>query len=476
MAQIRVELLSQEDVLSLHECSLELLETVGARFESAKARAVLVKAGAKVDEDTERVLLPRDLVEWTISTLQRPLLLAGRVPEKDILLDGSRTFFTSAGICPYVVDRESGKYRESEIADLAQVGRIMDFLDPVGLVWFALSPTADAPGTTTDLASLACLLANTSKHIQGQLVRPEDVEPALEMVGAAAGSDPKDRPLFSSLYCPVSPLQHEAQPTEAGMLMAENGVPIDIFALPLSGGTSPMSLAGTVIQNNCETLSAAVLFKLVNERSPLIFSCNSGIMDMRSASGATATPETFLMSVAQVELAGSYQVPTLGVGFSSDAAELGFRCGAEDAGYAIMSRLARPDIMIGLGTVEYGQAISLPKLVLDAELCGGTDRLTAGIETEDAHSQVELIREVGPGGNYLDREETLTLMRAGEHWSPDVLRRTSYAELKKGGPDELALAQRKVDEILESHEPSPLPTRAAETIDAVMRDVRRRMR
>ena len=274
-------------------------------------------------------------------------------------------------------------------------------------MWFAVSPTVDAPGELADLASLACLLASTGKHIMGQLVRPEDVPVAVEMLQLAApGSDLRARPIFSSIYCPVAPLTHEGKAMEAGMEMAKAGIPLDVFSLALSGATSPMTLAGTVVQTMADELSAAVLFKLVAPDCRLILSANSGIMDMRTSRFATSTPETLLMSVAEIELVRSYGAPSLSVGHVSDSYELGFRGGLEDMAQAMMTRMAGPDIMIGLGTVEAGQAISLPKLVLDAEVAQHGARIQRGLDLDEDHAAVETIAGVGPGGNYLGHRET----------------------------------------------------------------------
>ena len=120
MPQPHLGLLGDEDVEFLRGRVLAVLETVGARFESSRARAVLGQAGCIVDEDSHVVRIPRALVEETIASFHRDVLLAARDPQKDVLLDGSRTYQTTAGICPYIVDRPTGQPREPALADLAE--------------------------------------------------------------------------------------------------------------------------------------------------------------------------------------------------------------------------------------------------------------------------------------------------------------------------------------------------------------------
>ena len=132
--------------------------------------------------------------------LSSTVLLAARDPDRDVLLDGSRTFFSSTGVAPHVMDDETGRRRAPTLADADAFTRLQDALDIVGLVSQVLSPASD---DCDDLATLATMLGGTGKHLLLQLLDPEDVEPALEMVRLCAPqTDLVKRPLFSNIYCP----------------------------------------------------------------------------------------------------------------------------------------------------------------------------------------------------------------------------------------------------------------------------------
>lgn len=73
--------------------------------------------------------------------------------------------------------------------------------------------------------------------------------------------------------------------------------------------------------------------------------------------------------------------------------------------------------------------MSLEKLVIDNEICGMALRLDRGIETSEETLAVELIRELGPGGDYLSTDHTL----AGSRRSPTSLRQSSNAVTAKLG-------------------------------------------
>jgi trimethylamine--corrinoid protein Co-methyltransferase len=464
-----LSLLSEADRDFLHDRTLQVLAQTGAHFESGIARAHLAEAGCRVDEQSGWVRFSPDLVEWAISRLRRDVLLAARVPKHDVMLDGSTTFVTTTGICPSVVDLETGEHREPRLKDLADVGLVVDALEELDLCWYSVSPTADAPDLMTDLESLACLVANTGKHIQGQLVRPEDVPYALEIMRLAApGADHRTRPIFSSLYCPVSPLRHGAQAVEAAMAMARESIPIDIYSLALSGATSPMSLAGTLIQTLAEELSAAVLFKVIDADCPLILTGNAGILDMSTSTYASATPECSLMNIALIEMIHSYNAPTQSIALAMDSCNLGFRGGLENMGVGLLTWLARPDMMTGLGGVGGAQALSLAKLLLDAELVQYFARLEDGVALDEERGDVDAIDRVAPHGHFLAEKATVKLLRSGEHWLPTLLRRGGHDEWQRQASDESTLAKASVKEILASHEAPPLPEGAAEAIELVL--------
>jgi trimethylamine--corrinoid protein Co-methyltransferase len=464
-------LLDTDDVELIHECTLDVLERTGVVFKSSEARRVLADAGCLVGEETARVRLPRALVETIVGRRRSPVLLAGRDPSRDALLDGTTTYAATGGICPYIVDFDGGEYREPSVDDLARAVRLADALDPLHLVWYSLSPTLGVEPGLVDLTALACMLANTGKHIMGQVVRPAELPYVLEMLDCCSSGRPlAERPVFSAIYCPVAPLQHEAAPSEAAMSMAAAGIPVDIYSLALSGATAPLSLAGTVLQINCEVLSAVVLLRLVDPDCALIYSSSAGIIDMRTSRSAYATPEVLLMDTAMTELAHWYGLPALSVGSAGEAVHLGFRAGVEDMALALQGRLSRPDLLVGLAMVESGRALSLQKMVLDAEIMEQLDRLMAGMALDDLGGAMEAISSVGPGGHYLGLRQTREGLRRGEHWVPNVLARTAPGESGAGAPDELSRATARVRTLLAEHRPPSLPPGAAERLATILGD------
>jgi trimethylamine--corrinoid protein Co-methyltransferase len=129
--------------------------------------------------------------------------------------------------------------------------------------------------------------------------------------------------------------------------------------------------------------------------------------------------------------------------------------------------------MTGLGNIAGADVFSLAKLALDAETIQYLGRLQHGLQVDGEHVAVDLIRHVGPKGMFLKERETLRALRAGEQWIPGLFRRRSQEQVRVGLPDAVALARRRVDDLLEAHQPPPLPSGAPEAIDEVLAEAAR---
>jgi trimethylamine--corrinoid protein Co-methyltransferase len=118
--------------------------------------------------------------------------------------------------------------------------------------------------------------------------------------------------------------------------------------------------------------------------------------------------------------------------------------------------LAGVHFIVCAGTLDGITVLSEPLLVLDDELCGLILRLARGIEVNDETIALDLIKEVGWQGHYLDQLHTAQHYRR-EHYLPRLLRRDSREVWEgKGSKTALDLARDRVRDLLAKHEPRHL--------------------
>ena len=462
-------LLADADRVAIHAATLEVLSRTGVRYSSAKAVELLRDAGAEVDGETTVVKLPPRLVDEMVAASPRRVLLAARDPERDVMLDGTRTWLTLDGTGSNTLDSTTGARRLSTSDDVARAARLADALPEIGIVWAPVSPT-DADPRIEVLEQLAILLRSTAKHIQPEVQRPEEVPYVMEMLAAAsdAGRWDPERPIFSVVYCPISPLQHEREMLDASIELVKLGVPMCVYTLATCGATAPVTMAGGVVQTNAEILSALVVFQLARRGAPVIYTTDCGVLDMRSGTYASCGPEAILMNAALTEMARHYDLPSAATGLTSDAREYSVIAGFEGGASAMVSMLMRPDVLIGAGLIDSAQMLVEPKLLLDAELFRQCEVVARGFAVDEEHLLTDLIDEVGPGGHFLAAKATRRFMQAGEVYQPQAYQRISYDQwLALGRSDVEALAARAA-ELLAAHEVKPLPAGAEERFADVM--------
>lgn len=466
MAQARVQYLSEAEKAFVHEKTMQVLEQVGVAYNSPLAIDLLEEAGAQVDRERLTARFGWELIEGCLATVPREILLAGRDPEHDKVLGRDQLVTTSDGMTTYVLDDLTGDRREGTKADLARFTRLVDALPELDTHW--PSPqTADVDAHTMPLVMQAICLRNTSKHIQDEIRLPQLVEPILAMYEAATGAPLAERPVFSVTNCTIAPLQHDGDMTEASLKLAKRGVPIFILPMPQSGTTGPMTLLGTCIVHLAELLSAVVLFQLAQPGCPLISGVGSAVAEMRTGGYIAAGPEIGLINMICLEMSRFYGLLTQATGISADAKAVNFQAGSEGGMTGLCAALAGADSLVAAGGFDGVQISSLAKMVLDNDQVGALRRYVRESPIDESTALMDDILEVGIGGHYLGRRSTRTHARS-EVWRPAAFQRGTFEEFTGPGRSLLEQAVARAEELLATHEVTPLGEAAERELDSIV--------
>jgi trimethylamine--corrinoid protein Co-methyltransferase len=134
----------------------------------------------------------------------------------------------------------------------------------------------------------------------------------------------------------------------------------------------------------------------------------------------------------------------------------------------LLNALAGLTLTQTLGTMGSGLYGSPEMVLICDEIVHMTKRILQGICVEPARLAVDVIKEVGHGGNYLTHEHTLKYFR-GELFFPKLFKRQSIADWEqRGRKSMLDVAHERVLAILEKAEPLPLPPGADEMLQATL--------
>lgn len=312
---ISLNIFTDDELYDIHLATLEVLEKTGVFVEDEEAIEILYGGGAIVDPKTKVVKFPPYLVEDAIRSVPSKFVAAGRVPESDIVLESKRVCFTNFGEGIMIIDPYTGEHRETTKADLENAAKIIDYLDNIDVYERAML-SHDVPPETAALHNAEASLTNTTKHhflgpVNGYLARK-----IVKMLAAIVGGMDKlrERPLLTFLTCPVSPLKLVKDCCEIIIEAAKAGIGVNILSMAMAGGSSPVTLAGTLVTHNAEVLSGIVLNQLTRKGSPVVYGSSTCPMDLRLATASVGSPELGMISAAVASLANYYCLPSFVAG------------------------------------------------------------------------------------------------------------------------------------------------------------------
>jgi trimethylamine--corrinoid protein Co-methyltransferase len=308
---LSLNILADDDLDGIHRGTLDVLEQTGVYVEDETALDRFASGGARVDRQTRIVRIPPHLVEEAIRSAPAKVVLAGRDPRHDLVLESNRVHFTNFSEGVKINDPHTGENRAPVKQDLIDTARVIDYLDEVDFCEKALG-AHDVNQDVVPLHNAEAYLTHTTKHCAFGPGNGRLLNKILEMAAAIVGGVKrlKERPIVSFTTCPVSPLKLITDCCEIIMESARNNVVCNILSMAMAGGTAPVTLAGTLVTHNAEILSGITLSQLTRKGAPVIYGSSTTAMDLKMAAATVGTPECALISGAVARLARYYALPS----------------------------------------------------------------------------------------------------------------------------------------------------------------------
>lgn len=312
---LSLNVFTESELSDIHLASLEVLERTGVFVEADEALDIFADGGCDVDRESHIVCLPPYVVEDALRSAPSKFVLCGRDPKNDIVLEPGRVAFTNFSEGIRVVDPYTGELRDSTKADVADIARLNDYLSDIDTHEIAVG-ARDVPPETCAVHNAEAQYLNTTKPIGiGPLSRIETraiFRMAAEIVG---GEDElRRRPIVYNGVCPVSPLKLPHEATEVIIETARWRIPNNILSMAMAGGSSPVTLAGTLVTHNAEVLSGITLAQLTERGTPCIYGSSTTAMDLKLAAACVGSPELAMISAAVAQMARRYLLPSFVAG------------------------------------------------------------------------------------------------------------------------------------------------------------------
>ncbi|MBI4286346.1 MAG: trimethylamine methyltransferase family protein [Chloroflexi bacterium] len=465
-----LRLLSEAEMSSIYEKSLHLLSNKGVRVNYEKGLNILKRLGADVDFSSRQVRFPRDLIENALRTVPHSMALADGTGDSYLLPHPEGLFYTrsSSGAVSYI-EPETNAYRDLTLSYARECVQLVDNLPEINMC--GLPSPRDVPTQTADIHALKLVLENTSKHIMVQPYSLESLDYLFQLALTVSGGEAelRKKPRIHVIGGSLPPLGFKDWNMAGILLICQYGVPMIAGCLASSGGTAPITIAGTVLLSSVVTLAMVVMSQMINPGTPVIGLPLSFAIDMLTGRVMQSTVEDLLSAAACTQFFKEvFRIPVHTYGFGSDAYIPDGQSMIESSRMAMLISLAGGDILGGAGQLNVAKAISPVQLIVDNSLTAALKQLSAGVKVDDDTVAFREILEVAPDGHFMDTRHTLRHCH-------DALRQSLFllSPLEvwwaEGGKDFLARANEEYRDIKKKIQPQRLSEDVQKELDLIVR-------
>ena len=452
-----LSILRQQEIEDIHHTSMRILSEIGMHIPDADILRLLEANGAGVDRNRMVVKIPESMVEKALFGIKKDFTKAAAYFGRHLEF-GKGEFILWMCSMPEVIDLSQNKKRRGTHEDMMKGITVGNVLENVGVVEPHGIP-GEVPPHVVDVYCYRYLYTYSMKPCSTWIYSDRSAEYIVEMAKVIAGiRGEKDLPLFYFAET-ISPLRYARHTLTVMKRMAAEKVPIYIGPLVTAGGSGPVTLAGTLALANAEVLSGILLVWLLNPDQALVYPGLSSILDLRNALISYGSPEQALLSIAAVQMAKYYGMGCCCNVHLSDSNLCDFQRGYEAAATAAFALASGVEM---LGIVGYAGAgflccnpgcQSLEQLIIDDECAEYMKRIVRGFEVSEETLAFDVLKEVGIGRTFIDRDHTVKFMRK-EHYFPRLFNRDSYDVWQKKGALSIAeRARKRLCEILDEHYP-----------------------
>jgi trimethylamine--corrinoid protein Co-methyltransferase len=454
-----LEVLEPSLVERIVDEALVTLERHGILIGEPRSRARLAGLGLAADPATQRVPIPRDVVEQALRTAPASLTLHDRTGDPCATLAGGVSHFVPGSSALRVLDRSTSRHREPTSADFVEYVKVADGLRNIAYLSTAFVPD-DVPPDIADCWRLYLALAHSRRPVVTGAFTAGGVPRMGELMGLfrAGSEDLAQKPMAIFTCCPDTPLRWGGDALGNLLDCAERGIPVEIVPVLLLGMTAPVTAVGALVLQTAEVLSGLAIAQLVRPGTPVLFGGAPASFHMRLMTNPMSAVEALSVCCGYAQVARRLKLPSQAYMALSDAKFNDPQAGMETGAGAFLAALAGFDSVSGPGMLDYVNCFSLEKLVFDDEVAAHARRFVRPVEVRGDLPASALIGELVRDTHLLASEHTLERWQDELYLPGPMVDRTNWEQWEsQGSPDWRARAAGVIDRALAAYAEEPLP-------------------
>ena len=466
MTMLSGKVLSDEQIEQVRDASEEILQRAGCRVLDERALALCRKAGARVDESSGRVRLPRQLLRELIAQAPSRYEIRGLDGIVREVGDGRQRGLAITND-PWVIDYPTRQPRRPCTEDVRRNTIIGQGLEGV----FGMScmdfPMSDVPGANSSLRALEVHLRHHGKH---NFALPTSVESLKRWLRIGRiltrGAELRGSRLLSVGVATLTPLTLTAMNVEFLRIACEHDFPVIPTVCPTAGMTSPYTLAGTLALGHAEVLFLLAIAQLHRPGHPFLYAFGPAVGNMRNGACLYYTLDKVLWKLAAVQLGKSCGLPVSAECGGTMVHRFDQQSGAEGMLFMLAAVASGADVLAGFGSTHNAVGHSTEMMLIQDAYVEAARHLRRGIPTDAARLAVESAVRVGPGGEYLTDQSTLDYLRRGEFFDQEIFDHTGDSTQSQSM---LERAHERAESLVAGFR-SPVPEDVQESLERFFRE------
>jgi trimethylamine--corrinoid protein Co-methyltransferase len=470
-----LELLPPEQIETLHNASMRILEEVGLDFLDDEALDLWRQAGAKVDRAKQHVWLDRALVLELVARAPTSFTWLARNAERNLTIGHNSINFSPQGGTVFVANLEFGR-RPGRLEDYEKLLKLVHMCNVLHVTGEQMVVPHDVDISARHLRRLQRAITLTDKALMeaahGRVI-PND---SLEMARLVFGDPLPADPVLAGVINVNSPLRYDDRMLGGLITLARAGQITIVTPFILAGAMSPITLASALAQQNAEALAGIALAQLVRPGAPVVYGGFTTNIDMKSGSPSFGTPEGAWAMAVGAQLARRYQLPYRGSGSLNTSKVPDAQAAYETMWTVWPAVLAHTNfVMHAVGWLDSGLTVSYEKFIMDAEVLAMFQHFLGGLNINDDSLALDMIAEVGSGGHHFGTPHTQARFST-EFYQPFLADRLNYETWQEaGGLDAARRANLLWQELLANYEAPSIDPGLTEALDDYVERRRREL-
>jgi trimethylamine--corrinoid protein Co-methyltransferase len=451
--QPNLSLLTPDLIARVLDEAFQLMMNPGIKVQSAQAIRLLQNAGATVDESTEVVHIPENLVRQALDTVPQVFHLYDLHGNPKVQYGGDAVHFDPGSSGVHVLDPDTLEHKPSETHDLVRLVKVAEMLPQLDAQSTAIVCN-DIPRSIGDMWRLYVVLMHSEKPIVTGAFSIKTLESMMEMLSILSGGRKalREKPRAVFDVCPSPPLIWSEFGANNLIELARAGVPAEMVSMPLAGVAAPVTLLGAITQHAAECLSGIAIHQLAQPGAPIVWGGAPAIFDMRKGTTPMGAIETAMIDSAYAQVGKSLNLPTHTYLGASDAKVVDAQAGLESGMTALVGALTGINMISGAGMLDFLACQSPEKLVIDAEGIAMAKRLLAGIEPRTKTLATEMFEGINFKGDFLKKKITRKLFPVEQYLPSPVIDRDSVRGWQAAGSlDTFSRAKERVKGLLSEY-------------------------